>query len=303
MTASTRTLTLNTAVGGQIVFDALKDGTVAVEGATLDFQEVKPITAVFRRMCRTLDWDVAEMAVAAYFVAREHGKPFTALPAIVLGHGQHQNAVYNVESGVRTPKDLEGRKVGVRSYTLTPGIWVRGILKLEHGVDLDTIDWVVGDEEHVAEYASHDPPNVTRQVGADLNRMLAEGELAGGLFAGQGEKVRPFYPDPEAAAREFYKRYGVFPIDHLIVVKDALLREHPWLARALYDALKAAKAEGLRRDPHVHVGGAGIMDGDPLPYGLEANRKALQMLLDFSIEQRVLQKPMTLEQLFPYGFD
>ena len=234
--------------------------------------------------------------------ARAAGVPVKSIAALV----QHPlNTVMTPKgSGIARPKDLEGKKVGTRGYTVTPGIWIRGILQLEHGVDLDRIAWVANDEEHVAEYTSHDPPNVTRQLGANLNQMLADGELAAGLWAkGDGDHINPFYPDPDAAAREFYQRYGVFPIDHLIVVKDSLLEEHPWLARALYEALKAAKTEALRRDPHAHIGGAGIIAGDPLPYGLEANRKALQMLLDMCLEQRVLQQHTTLEELFPLRLD
>lgn len=304
MTTSTATLTLTTAFGGHTVYDAIKDGRITVDGVKFNFQEVTPVTAAFRKMCRTLDYDVSEMAIAAYFVAREHGKPFTALPAIVLAHGQHQNIVYNENAGVRTPKDLEGKRVGARSYTVTPGIWIRGILKLEHGLDLDKITWVANDEEHVAEYMSHDPPNVKRQIGANLNQMLEEGDLAAGLWANaDAPQIKPFYDDPDGAAKEFYKRYGVFPIDHLVVVKDSVLKEHPDLARALYDALKASKEEAQRRDPHAHIGGVGIMEGDPLPYGLEANRKALQMHLDMCLDQHVLRRPTTLEELFPLAFD
>jgi 4,5-dihydroxyphthalate decarboxylase len=178
------------------------------------------------------------------------------------------------------------------------------MLKLEHGVDLDKIAWVASDEEHVAEYSSNDPPNVTRQLGANLNQMLAGGELAAGLWAqAAGEAIKPFYPDPDAATAAFYQRFGVFPIDHVIVIKDSVLAEYPWLAQALYEALKAAKDDALRKEPHAHVGGAGIMEGDPLPYGLEANRPALQMLLDMCIDQQVLHKPTTLEELFPIGKD
>ncbi|MGH2583926.1 MAG: ABC transporter substrate-binding protein [Dehalococcoidia bacterium] len=303
MTTSRTTLKLSAAIGDHPINKPLIDGTITVDGVTLDFQEVTPLTAAFRRMCRTLDYDVAEMAIAAYFVAREYGKPFTALPAVVLAHGQHQNVVYN-SNIVKTPKDLEGKKAGTRGYTVTPGIWIRGMLKLEHGVDLDRIEWVASDEEHVAEYTSHDPPNVTRQLGANLSQMLAEGELAAGLWSqASGDHIKPFYADPDAATREFYSRYGVFPIDHVVVVKDAVLKENPWLARALYEALTAAKAEALRKDPHAHIGGAGIIEGDPLPYGLEANRQALQMLLDMCLDQHVLHKHTTLEDLFPLGVD
>jgi 4,5-dihydroxyphthalate decarboxylase len=304
LTTTTAQQTLTTAIGGHAVYDALKDGSVKVDGVRLDFQEVTPLTAAFRRMCRTLDYDISELAIVAYFVAREYGMPFTALPAIVLAHGQHQNVVFIENAGLRTPKDLEGRRVGARGFTVTPGVWIRGIMKLEYGLDLNEVTWVVNDEEHVAQYSSHDPPNVVREIGADLNGMLERGELVAGLWANStSHQIKPFYPDPEAAATRFYKDYGVFPVDHLVVVKDSVLKEDPRVARSLYEALKASRDEAMRKDPHAHVGSAGIVDGDPLPYGLESNRKALQMLLDMCLDQKVLHKPTTLEELFPLSLE
>jgi 4,5-dihydroxyphthalate decarboxylase len=306
VTTSTGTLTLTTAIGGHTVYDALKDGSVKPDGIEFNFLDVTPTTAAFRKMCRTLDYDFCEMAIVAYFVAREYGKPFTALPAIVLGHGQHQNAIYNTNTGVKSPKDWEGKTVASRAWTVTPSVWIRGFLKMEHGLDWRKVNWVLNDEEHVAEYHADTPSNVSRQVGANLNEMLDKGEVAGFLSArprDAGDHIKSFYPDPDAAAKAFYQQYGVFPLDHMVVVKDSVLKEHPWVAPALYEALKKSKAEALRKDPHAHIGGAGIVEGDPLPYGLEANRKGLQMLLDFCFDQEVLRKPTTLEELFPLGYD
>lgn len=149
---TTRTaLTLTTAIGGHSVYNALKDGTVKVDGIGFDFQEVTPLTAAFRKMCRTLDYDLCEMSLASYFNAREHGKPFTAIPAIPWQHAQHQNVVYNANNGINSAKDFEGKKVGVRAWTVTPGIWVRGILATDYGLDHTKVNWVLSDEEHVEE--------------------------------------------------------------------------------------------------------------------------------------------------------
>jgi 4,5-dihydroxyphthalate decarboxylase len=300
MTA-TSTLTLPTYFGGQAVYDSIRDGSIKVDGLQFDFKQPPPGVQAFRHMCRTMEYDISEMAVVAYFVAKEYGRAFTAIPAIVLGHEQHGNIIYN-ENVVKTPKDLEGKKVATRGYTVTPGVWQRGFFSLDYGVDLSKITWVCNDQEHVIEY--EDPPNVTRVMGADLTKMLENGEVAAALqgYNGDNPAIKRFFPDSEAATREFYKKHGVFPIDHLVVIKDSVIEQNPWLPRALFDALEASKNETLRKDPHAHIGGAGIMEGDPLPYGLEANRKTLQLLLDLCLEQGVLHKPTTLEELFPLGF-
>ncbi len=301
MTAPTATLTLKTYFGGQSVYDSIRDGSIKVDGLNFDFQKGPPGAGAFRVMCRTMDYDISELAIVAYWVAREYGRPFTAIPAIVLGHEQHGNIIYNESTGVRTPKDLEGKKVGTRGFTVTPGIWQRGFFKLDHDVDLNKITWVCTDEEHVQEY--DDPPNVTRVMGGDLIKMLEEGEVVAALsgYNGDNPHIKRFYPDAEAATRAFYQKHGIFPIDHLVVIKDEIIKENPWLPKALFEALEASKNEALKKDPHAHIGGAGIMEGDPLPYGLEANRKALQLLLDLCLEQGVLHKPTTLEELFPFG--
>src|ERR671931_2598234 len=166
LTIVTRTSPLNA---------ALKDGRVVPDGLELEFEEVTPITKAFRIMCRDLAYDVTEMAATTYFVAREHGKPFTALP-VFLTRGFHHTAVLAREPG--DPRSLEGRRVGVnRGYTVTTGVWARGILATRHGVDLDSITWVRSDVEHVAEYEP--PANVENlEPGRDLGEAVLAGELA-----------------------------------------------------------------------------------------------------------------------------
>src|SRR5262249_51436611 len=151
---------------------ALKDGAVKTPGLTLDHVEISPIIGAFRRMCRSLEFDVCEMAITTYLTAKAYGRPFTAIPVFVMRQFHHAPIVYNVKSGVRTPKDLEGKKVGVRAYTVTTGVWVRGILASEYGVDLDKVTWVLNDQEHVEEYQRSYPPNVVYQAGANFADMV-----------------------------------------------------------------------------------------------------------------------------------
>ncbi len=297
MTNSTKTMTLATAIGEHKVYDALKAGEVKIPGVEFDFQKVTPLTAAFRKMSRTLDYDVAEMALVTYFVAKEFGKPFTALPAFPWQNMQHNAMFYNSEK-ISGPEELNGQRVSTRSYTVTPGVWMRGILKTDFGTDLDSMTYVIGDEEHVAEYHDHYPSNVLE--------LLESGDVAAGIAGtpvSQAAHIKPMYPDPAAACKDFYNRTGLFPLNHLVVVKDSVLQEHPWFAEALYDALKQSKAATFRADPSAKIGGAGIVDGEPLPYGITNNRKTIDALLDMCFEQKVMRRRMTIEELFPLGLD
>ena len=174
---------LKTAIATYPHTKGLKDGTVSVPGVQFEHIEVSPIIGAFRRMCRTLEFDVCEMAITTYLTAKAYDKPFTALPVFVVRQFHHSPIVYNMKSGVQAPKDLEGKKVGVRAYTVTTGVWARGILATEYGVDLDKITWVVVDEEHVQEYRK--PANVMEQPGANLAEMLVKGELAAAIGVGK----------------------------------------------------------------------------------------------------------------------
>jgi 4,5-dihydroxyphthalate decarboxylase len=270
--------------------EALKDGRVAPDGFTLAFEEVQPITKAFRVMCRELAYDVCEMAATTYFVAREHGKPFRALPVFVT-RGLHHGAVRAREPG--EPKQLEGKRVGVnRGYTVTTGVWARGILASEYGVDLDRVTWVRSDDEHVAEFEP--PPNV---------EDLAEGEALTDLPALVGEdksgELVPLIPDADAAAVRALER-GLWPVNHLVVVKDEVLEANPDLASALVDAFERAKRlyleSGELQPLHARV--RGLLGGDPLPYGLEANRAVVEQLLDHCVAQRILRRRPSVDELF-----
>lgn len=276
---------------------ALKDGRVAPRGYELVFEEVEPVTRAFRVMCRELAYDVTEMAATTYFVAREHGKPFTALP-VFLTRGLHHGAVLAPEPG--DPKRLEGRRVGVnRGYTVTTGVWARGILAGEHGVDLDLVTWVRSDLEHVAEY---EPPSNVEDLagGKELAAAVEDGELAAVVGDVRSPALVPLIPDAEAAAYRALEERGLWPINHLVVVKNELLAAHPDIAAALVDAFERAKeiyVSSAELTP-LHRRVQEITGGDPLPYGIEPNRAVLEELIGHAVAQKILRRRPTVDELF-----
>src|ERR671917_1307488 len=225
--------------------EALKTGAVVPRGFRFDFEEIPVLVKGFRRMVRDLEFDVCEMALTTYLTAKAHGVAFTAVPAFLVRGFHHGAITVDTRHGISSPKDLEGRKVGVnRGYTVTTGVWARAILADEHGVDLDSITWVLSGDEHVAEYRP--PANVVAApAGRTLDEMLASGELAAvvGLDIDSPD-ARPLLPNPDAAAYAALQERGLWPINHLVVIRDELLAEHPDLGRRVFDAF----AESKRRD-------------------------------------------------------
>ena len=285
----------------------LKDGTVSVPGVQFEHVEVAPIIGAFRRMCRTLEFDVCEMAITTYLTAKAHDKPFTALPVFVMRQFHHSPIVYNIKSGVQSPKDLEGKRVGVRAYTVTTGVWARGILATEYGVDLDKITWVVVDEEHVQEYRK--PANVMERPGANLAEMLVQGELAAAIGVGKVDSpdVKPLIPDASAAEAAWYRKTGIYTINHTVEVKDALLQSDPSLAPRLFAGFETAKAQFLKElssgaelpvDAQVVAKRRSLVGNDPLPNGLARNRQALYAIVRFAHEQKILPRIIKPEEMF-----
>jgi len=271
--------------------EALKDGRVETPGFAFEFEEVQPITKAFRIMCRELAYDVCEMASTTYLVARDHGKPFTALPVFVT-RGLHHGAVRARKPG--DPKALEGTRVGVnRGYTVTTGVWARGILASEYGVDLDSITWIRSDEEHVAEFEP--PPNVEDLPdGTELTDLPA---VVGDV---KSDELVPLIPDAQTAAERALVERGLWPVNHLVVVKDETLEAQPGLARALVDAFERAKELYLERGDilPLHARVAALTGSDPLPYGLEANRAVVEQLIEHAFAQKILRRRPSVDELF-----
>jgi len=310
-------LTLRTVTDTQGVTLAIKDGTVTPGRYAFEFEEVPVIVQAFRRMVRGLEFDVSEMAFTTYLCAKAHGKPFTALPIFLVRGFHHGAIVRGTTVAVRSPKDLEGRRVGVnRGYTVTTGVWVRGILQDEYGVDLSRVTWVLSGDEHVTEYRP--PANVVPlEPGGDLAGLVAAGDLAAGIGVvarrpgrpGQ-PGLEPLIPDAEEAGFDALRQRGLYPINHLIVVRDDLLDAHPDLAADVFAAYAGAKrryVERLRRDEIEDPTPADVMyrrvmaitGTDPLPYGIEPNRAMIEQLIRHAVTQRILDRPPAVETLFP----
>jgi 4,5-dihydroxyphthalate decarboxylase len=310
MATATSTTVLSTAIATYPHTKALKDGTVSAPGVQFEHLDISPIIVAFRRMCRGLEFDVSEMAITTYLTAKAYQKPFTALPVFVLRQFHHAPMVYNVKSGVTSPKDLEGKKVGVRAYTVTTGVWARGILATEYGVDLTKVTWVLNDEEHVEEYHQKYPTNVVYQAGANLGTMVANGELAAAIGVGRVDSpdVKPLIPNAREAEASWYRKTGIYPINHTVVVKDALLQADPTLATRLFNAFKEAKAAFLQRlsvgaelsgEEQALAQRRSLVGDDPLPYGLARNRPALEAVIRFAHEQQILPRLVSPEEMFP----
>lgn len=287
---------------------ALKDGTVRPAGVDLEFVEVPVLVQAFRRMVRALEFDVCEMALTTYLCAREHGVRFTALP-IFLVRAFHHGAIRRcADADIREPRDLEGKRVGVnRGYTVTTGVWARGVLDREYGLDLDRVTWVLSGDEHVAGYRP--PPNVTRMPeGSSLDELLLAGELAATVGAGSEDaRIVPLIDDAERVGFAALRRDGHYPINHLIVVKDSVLAGRPAVAEELFAAFAAAKdryverlRDGVLESPADRTYRA-VMDitgADPLPYGIEPNRAMLEELVEHAVRQHILTERPVLERLF-----
>jgi 4,5-dihydroxyphthalate decarboxylase len=290
---------------------ALKEGTVRPAGFVLDFEEVPVLVQAFRRMVRGLEFDVCEMAFTTYLCAKAHGKPFTGLPVFLVRGFHHGAILCNTRAGIRHPQDLEGRRVGVnRGYTVTTGVWARAILQDEYGVDLRKVTWVLSGDEHVAEYRP--PANVVpMEEGQSLEAMVASGELAAviGVQVDHPDVV-PLVPDATESAFAALQGRGLYPINHLVVVKDDLLDERPEVASALFDAFSAAKEIYVDRLRHDAIHSPTSTDllyrrvlettgEDPLPYGVEANLPMIEQLIGHAVSQQILDRAPSVDSLFP----
>jgi 4,5-dihydroxyphthalate decarboxylase len=284
-------VTLPTLLGEYPVTRALRRGEVSSPEVALGFADVKSPASAFKRVVRGGEFEVAELAIVTFLLAKAHGQPLVLLPAVVLGRFQHPFLVYDRERGPMTPRDLAGRRVGIRSYSVTTATWVRGILADDWGVDLDRVTWVTFEEPHVAEF--RDPPNVERAgPGKDLMGMLLAGEIdaaVSGERVPSDSRVVPLIADPDAAARAWREKHGAIQINHMVTVKASLSRSRPGAVAEVYRLL----AESKRLAPPPAPG-----EPDTTPFGLEANRRNLEVAIDAVHRQRLIPRPFRVDELF-----
>jgi len=268
----------------------LKNGDIKSDRVALRFNEVEPINKAFLQMVRQEKFDVSEMAIATYLQAKAYGKPLTLLPATMLGRFQHGAMLYNSGRGTVRPRDLPGRRVGVRAFTQTTGVWLRGILAKDYGVDLGRVQWVTFEDAHLAEY--REPAGVERVTGKDMTKMLLDGELDAAIYGGAmptDPRLKSVIADPEAAGRDWYRRHRTVPVNHMVVVKESVAKSNPGVVREIFRMLlDSKKAAGLPK--------AGAID--LIPFGVAAVTPALELICSYAFELKITPRRLSVAELF-----
>ena len=268
---------LRTLLGDHPCTAALKRGSIRSDRVAFDFVDTTPTHQGFKPMVREQAFDVSEMAVVTYLMAKSFGKPMVLLPNVVMARFQHAYALYNAKQGTLKPADLNGKRVGIRSFTTTTGAWLRGILANDHGVDLNSIEWVTFEDAHVAEFQ-----DTTKRApaGKQIVRMLLDGELDAVL----GERsdhpdLKPLFPDRAQEEQSWFARYAVVPINHMVVVKQELSDIDPDVVREVHRML----SESAKDTPRISA---------------DYMRRSLKMIVDYSVQQGLIPRAFTVDELF-----
>jgi 4,5-dihydroxyphthalate decarboxylase len=276
---------LRTLLGDHPCTAALRGGSVKSDSVTLDFVEYSPTNKGFKPMVRDQAFDVSEMAIVTYLMAKSVGKPMVLLPSVVVARFQHAYAVYRSELGNLKPRDLEGKRVGIRSFTTTTGAWLRGILANDYGVDLNSVHWVTFEDAHVAEF-------VDTTVRAPKDKQIIQMLLDGELDAVLGEKVerpglKPLFPDAAGQEKSWFAKHRVVPINHMVVVSEALSSTHPDAVREVFRLLQASAA-------------ATPPDARPAApqFSTEEMSRSLALISEYCAQQRLIPRAYAVDEMF-----
>ncbi|MBD3924235.1 ABC transporter substrate-binding protein [Nocardioides cavernae] len=299
---------LSTAIGNRGVTQAILAG-LPTPGWELEFHDVKPLPRAFRAMVNERSFHVSEMALTTLAMAIERGRPLIGIPAVLNRDFHYRSIVVRTGAGITSPADLVGRRVGVRAYSQTTGVWARGLLESEFGIDHREITWVTFEGAHVAEY--DDPKHVERApAGATILDMLAASSIdAAVIMDPQVDPAiaTPLFPDANQRARSSHERDAIFPVNHVLAVDTATVEEIPDLpgqlydlflqSKQTYDARLAADGPVTPQDRHTLALG-GIVSGDPNPFGVAANHSSCDQLLTYAHHQGLLARRMRVDELF-----
>jgi 4,5-dihydroxyphthalate decarboxylase len=276
---------LRTLLGSHPCTAALKGGSIKSDSVTLDYTEYSPTNKGFKPMVRDAAFDVSEMAIVTYLMAKSVGKPMVLLPSVVVARFQHAYAVYRAELGDLQPRELEGKRVGIRSFTTTTGAWLRGILANDYGVNLDAINWVTFEDAHVAEFRD---TTVRAPQGKAIIQMLRDGDLDAVL----GEKVegpglKPLFPNAAAEEKSWFGKHGVMPINHMVVVSTALSNTHPDAVREVFRMLQ----QSADLTP---------ADARPAPpkFTAEEMGRSLALISEYCAQQGLIPRAYTVDEMF-----
>lgn len=305
--------------------EAIREGLVAVEGVDLTCLTLKSGRDVFDRMVGGQEFDIAELSASEFVSLQGAGNnPFVALPVFPSRVFRHGYIFINRRSGISSPKDLEGKRIGVPLYTQTAALWARGHLAHQFGVNLDTIRWVQGAVEDAGTHGKPHAPPLLRPVNIEQNAsrdslgvLLARGEIDALIGSrkpdsfGRNPDVVRLFPNHRALERELYETTKIFPIMHLIAMRRPLYERHRWLATSLYKAFVESKRRAQAR---MRYGGSlsamlpwllaeieeidVVFGGDAFPYGVEPNRPTLDALIRYMVEQQFIARPIGVDELF-----
>jgi len=274
-------LRLRTLLGDHRCTAALKSGAIKSDIVAFDFADYSPTNKGFKPMVREAAFDVSEMAIVTYLMAKSFAKPMVLLPSVVLARFQHSYALISAKHGNLKPADLNGKRIGIRSFTTTTGAWLRGILANDYGVDLESIDWVTFEDAHVAEFADHTKRAL---AGKKILQMLLDGELDCVL----GEKtdqvgLKPLFADAEKEEKAWFARHGVVPVNHMVVVSRELSDAHPEAVREVFRLLKQSAAMAQEASPR---------------FTPEEMRRSLQLIIRYSAQQGLIPRAYGVDELF-----
>jgi 4,5-dihydroxyphthalate decarboxylase len=271
---------LRTLLGDHPGTAALKNGSIKSDSVAFDFADYSPTNRGFKPMVREGAFDVSEMAIVTYLMAKSFDKPMVLLPNVVLARFQHGHALYHAKKTKLRPADLNGKRVGIRSFTTTTGAWLRGILANDYGVDLDSIDWMTFEDAHVAEFR-----DTTKRAptGKQIVQMLIDGELDAVL----GEKsehpdLRPLFSDVAAEEKTWFEQHKVVPINHMVVVSKALSDQHPDVVCEVHRLL-AASANASSAGPHFTSG---------------EMQRSLELIIGYAAQQKLIPRAFAVDELF-----
>ena len=274
-------LRLRTLLGDHPCTAALKRGLIRSDLVAFDFADTTPTHKGFKPMVREQAFDVAEMAIVTYLMAKSFGKPMVLLPSVVMARFQHAYAFYRAELGDLGPRDLEGRRVGIRSFTTTTGAWLRGILANDYGVDLNSIEWVTFEDAHVAEFR-----DTTKRApaGRQIVQMLLDGELDAVL----GEKIEqegvtPLFPAVAEEEKAWFARHAIMPINHMVVVSTNLSNTRPDAVREVFRLLQQSAARAAPDGPS---------------FSAEEMTRSLALISQYAAQQRLIPRPFAVDELF-----
>ena len=268
---------------------ALRSGAIRSDLVDYQFDDVKVPNTAFKPLVRDAKYDCSEVAINTFLQARYYNKPYILLPATIVGLGQIHNLLYNSERGVIKPTELHGKRVGVRAYTQTTGMWVRGMLAELYGMDVEKVRWVTFEDGHIAEYK--DPPFVERApAGKQLMQMLIDGELDAAIITDRSDpRLKQVVPDAEEVGRKWAETHGGVPINHMLVMRDSIVKSRPDVVREVYRTVLASRrAMDSSKDGKL----------DPLRFGIENVRKSLELAIEYSLVQKFVARRLTVDELF-----